>query len=865
MSVKIIKVELYLILINISILTIKSVILNPVSENPFPFQGLSNDEVASRQKRQSKEEEGPSEFLIILKETILEPVFILLIASAAIYMLLGEYSEAIFLLSAVILVSTISFFQTYRSRKALSLLEVLTAEKTKAIRDGKITEIKSEEIVNGDFLISDEGSLIAADGIIVHCNDFAVNESALTGESFSVSKSIEEGENKVYQGTLVVSGLAVYEVSASGSESRVAQLAALATTIKTEKAPLYLQILSFVKSMTLVGLVCFLLVLGINYYQSGQFLESMLSALTLAMSILPEEIPVAFTTFMALGAWKLSKTGILVKGLNTVETLGASTVICIDKTGTITENRMELAGTFSYKTNETLNNQDIPIHQSLSDVIEYGMWASEPVPFDPMEIALHNLYKKLASTDERQSYQMIHEYPLGGQPPMMTHIFENQEGKRIIAAKGAVEQILHVSGLSDTEKENINLKVNKFASQGYRVLGVATTTFKGKEFPKNQQEFPFKFIGLLAFYDPPKKNIENVFKQFYQAGISVKIITGDNALTTSAIAKQCKFRDAEATLDGEELVHMSDEALLNVADKTNIYTRMFPEAKLKIIEALKQKGHVVAMTGDGVNDSLALKSAHIGIAMGKKGSEVARQAASLILIDDDLSHMVEAVAIGRRIYENLKKAIQYIISIHIPIILIVTIPLILFWKYTNIFSPVHVIFLELIMGPTCSIIFENEPIEADSMSKAPRPLSSSFFSLTELSLSIIQGLAITAACLGLGYFYMESGYSVSEVRTIIYSTLILGNIFLTLSNRSFYYSVLTTLRYKNPLIPLILSVSLLILLLSIYYPPLQNIFQFVPLPLNTLIYCIITAFISVMWVELYKFTKRRKSISLSSS
>jgi Ca2+-transporting ATPase len=304
-------------------------------------------------------------------------------------------------------------------------------------------------------------------------------------------------------------------------------------------------------------------------------------------------------------------------------------------------------------------------------------------------------------------------------------------------------------------------------------------------------------------------------------------------------------------------VEMSDKELLNSADEVNIYTRMFPEAKLRIINILKQKGHVVAMTGDGVNDSLALKSSHIGIAMGKKGSEVARQAASLILIDDDLRHMVDAIAIGRRIYENLKKALQYIISIHIPIILIVTVPLLLFWKYTNIFSPVHVIFLELIMGPTCSIIFENEPIEANSMNKPPRKLSSSFFSFNELSISIIQGLIITASCLGMGYYYMTNEYSIAEVRTIIYSTLIFSNIFLTLSNRSFYYSIFTTIRYKNRLIPMVLGVSLLILLLSIYYRPFQNIFEFVPLPFNELSYCLFAAFAGVMWVEIFKFIKRR--------
>lgn len=827
-------------------------------KNPFPFSGLTSAEVELRKKDNIIFKKEQSEFILILRETVLEPIFILLIASALVYFLLGEFSEAVFLLSAVILVSTISFFQSYRSRKALSLLEVLTASKTKVIRNGEVTEIPSEEIVMGDFLISEEGSIIAADGEIVQSNDFAVNESVLTGESFSQSKSTIKDQNQIFQGTLAVSGLAVYKVTATGEQSRAAQLAKLAKDIKPEKAPLYKQILSFVKSMTIVGLICFILVLAFYYFQTHKFLDSLLMALTLAMSILPEEIPVAFTTFMALGAWKLSKTGILVKGLNTVETLGAATVICIDKTGTITENKMELAAIYSHKSKELLNAEQIKEQKILDEVAEYGMWASEPVPFDPMEIALHELYKKLTQRDNRKEFKMIHEYPLDGQPPMMTHIFENGNGERHIAAKGAPEALINISRLSDVEKAEINSKIKSLSDQGYRVLGVAKSDLKDRSFPQKQQEFSFIFLGLVAFYDPPKKKINQVFKQFYQAGIGVKIITGDNALTTAAIAKQCEFKGAEKTLDGKELIKMSDEKLLSIVDDVNIYTRMFPEAKLRIINILKQKGHVVAMTGDGVNDSLALKSSHIGIAMGKKGSEVARQAASLILIDDNLAHMVEAIAIGRRIYENLKKAIQYIISIHIPIILIVTVPLLLFWKYTNFFSPVHVIFLELIMGPTCSIIFENEPIEANSMKKAPRKLSETFFSLNELSISIIQGLVITISCLGLGYHYMQNNYSVAEVRTIIYSTLIFSNIFLTLSNRSFYYSIFTTIKYKNSLIPLVLGISVLILMLSIYFKPIQNIFEFVPLSFTELVYCFVAAFLGVMWVEVFKMIRRKR-------
>lgn len=826
-------------------------------KNPFPFSGLSNDEVELRKKEISISGKEKSEFIIILKETVFEPIFILLIVSALVYFLLGESSEAIFLLSAVILVSTISFFQSFRTRKALSLLEVLTASKTKVIRNDEVIEIASSEIVIGDFLISEEGSVIAADGEIVHSNDFAVNESVLTGESFSQSKSTLKGQNTVFQGTLAVSGLAVYQVTATGDQSRAAQLAKLAKEIKTEKPPLYKQIISFVKSMTIVGLICFLLVLIFYYFQTNLFLDSLLRALTLAMSILPEEIPVAFTTFMALGAWKLSKTGILVKGLNTVETLGAATVICIDKTGTITENKMELAAIYNFNSKELINKEQIKDLKNLNEVAEYGMWASEPIPFDPMEIALHDHYKKLISKDHRKDFKMIHEYPLEGQPPMMTHIFENSHGHRHIAAKGAPEALINVSGLTENEKEEINEQINSLASQGFRVLGVGRAELNGSSFPEKQQNFHFTFLGLLAFYDPPKHNINKVFDQFYQAGIEVKIITGDNALTTSAIAKQCEFEGAERTLDGKELVKMSDEELLNTVDKVNIYTRMFPEAKLRIINILKQKKHVVAMTGDGVNDSLALKSSHIGIAMGKKGSDVARQASSLILIDDNLAHMVEAVALGRRIYENLKKAIQYIISIHIPIILIVTLPLVFFWEYSAFFSPVHVIFLELIMGPTCSIIFENEPIEADSMNKPPRKLSTNFFAIHELSISIIQGIIITASCLGIGYIYMKNSYGIEEVRTIIYSTLIFSNIFLTLVNRSFYYSIFTTIKYKNALIPLILGISLLILLLSIYFEPIRNIFEFEILTFAELGYSLIAAFIGVMWIELFKLIRRR--------
>ena len=564
---------------------------------------------------------------------------------------------------------------------------------------------------------------------------------------------------------------------------------------------------------------------------------------------------------MALGAYHLYKKKVITRSPYTVETLGAATVICTDKTGTITENEMQVAAIYDFK-NDAVYDYTQGGYQ-MNEVLEYAVWASETDPFDEMEKSIHKIYKEVTSFDKRNSHVMIHEYPLGGSPPFMTHVFSDKKENHIIACKGSVEGILEQSKLSPAQKDDILKRTKSLAGKGYRVLAVAQSDHSILSLPETQSEFEFNFIGLIAFNDPPKKNMNDILDQFYNAGISVKMITGDYPETAVAIAGQIHFQHKGVFLTGEEVMKLSDLELQKKVTDINIYARMFPEAKLKVIQALKANGEVVAMTGDGVNDAPALKAAHIGIAMGMRGSEVAKSAASLILVDDDLFHMTEAVALGRRIYENLKKAIQYIISIHIPIILIVTLPLLFFWKLSDFFTPVHVIILELIMGPTCSIIFESEPIEANSMKKKPRKLSTSFFSFYELSTSIIQGVIITLACLGLGYYFMVNNETETFIRTIIYTTLIFSNLFLTLANRSFYYSVFTTIRYKNRLIPLVLIISLIALFISIYFPPVQNIFKFEALKFADILLCLLTAFIGVMWIELYKAYKRKPSNTIS--
>jgi len=650
--------------------------------------------------------------------------------------------------------------------------------------------------------------------------------------------------------------LAIVTITSIGNETKLGKIGKSLESIQEEKTPLEKQINNFVKKLVIAGTVVFLVVWGINYFHSYNVLDSLLKALTLAMSILPEEIPMAFSAFMAIGAWRLMKKGIVVKQMKTVETLGSATVICTDKTGTITENKMSLAKLFVRST-QNISSPEDELTDDEKQLVTIAMWASEPIPFDPMEVALHDAYANLKTEDERPNFKMVHEYPLDGKPPMMTHLFENKSGKRIIAAKGAPEALMKVCQLTPTENQQIEQAIKTITSEGYRVLGVGESNFEGNNYPATQQEIPFTFKGIVAFYDPPKKNINKVLEDFYQAGIDVKIITGDNAETTMAIAQQIAFRGYEQSATGDELMKLSDTDLKEKVKETNIFTRMFPDAKLRIINALKANKQIVAMTGDGVNDGPALKAAHIGIAMGKKGTEIAKQAASLILLEDDLSKMVEAVAMGRKIYTNLKKAIQYIISIHIPIILTVFLPLALGWIYPNILSPVHIIFLELIMGPTCSIIFENEPMEKNTMSHKPRPFTSTFFNGKELTTSIIQGLVITVGTLFAYQYSVYQSFDEDHTRTMVFTVLITANIFLTLVNRSFYYSIFTTLRYENKLIPVIIGITIGITGLLLYVPPLTAFFKFGILNVSQLFTCIVIGFASVLWYELVKMKTRQ--------
>ncbi len=832
-----------------------------MQEDNFGIKGLSDEEVkASRAARGSntfvyKKEYG---WVVSLRSLVKEPMVILLLLASFIYLMSGKTGDALFMAGAIVFVATISLYQDSRSRNALEKLKKFTQPGCTVLRNGITQTIKTEELVVGDCIIVEEGTSVPADAIILHSNDFSVNESVLTGESMPVFKDAEGEDACIFQGTTVSGGLAIARITAIGNATRLGKLGESLESIQEEKTPLEKQINNFVQKMVIAGGVVFIIVWGMNYRSSHNILDSLLKALTLAMSILPEEIPVAFTTFMALGAWRLMKMGIVVKQMKTVETLGSATVFCTDKTGTITENRMTLAKIY-VKDDRQISTPGSELSNPAKELIRLAMWASEPIPYDPMEKALHEAYVTSAIEDERPFFRMVHEYPLEGKPPMMTHIYENKQKDRIIAMKGAPEALLPLSDLAEETLQEIRSTVQELGNKGYRILGVGEANFTGHDYPRCQQDFTLSFKGLVAFHDPPKENIQRVLEGFYQAGITVKIVTGDHASTTAAIAGDIGFRDADKNTGSFEVMNLGDAELQQCVTEVHVYTRMHPEAKLRVINALKANREVVAMTGDGVNDGPALKAAHIGIAMGMKGTEIAKQAASLILLNDDLSAMLDAVAMGRRIYANLKKAIRYIISIHIPIVLTVFIPLAFAWMYPNIFTPVHIIFLELIMGPTCSILYENEPMEANTMMQKPRPYSETFFNARELLTSVIQGLAITAGVLLTYQWAVNSGCNEAHTRTLTFLVLVASNIFLTLVNRSFYFSVFTTLRYKNDLVVWMLGITVVTTAMLIYYPPLTHFFAFDPLSVQETAGGIFVGFLSVIWFELVKWQFRYRA------
>ncbi|CAN5142712.1 HAD-IC family P-type ATPase [soil metagenome] len=826
-----------------------------VGISPASLTGLTPPEVnESRERYGTNVLPAQSTNWRLFIDIVTEPMFVLLAGACTIYGFLGQWHEGIVLGIAMLLVAGLSVFESLRSDRALQALRQLTQPTVQVMRHTQLISLPTEQLVVGDIVLLTEGQTIPADGVLLQANDCSVDEAMLTGESVPVPKT--EAGTSCFGGTVLTSGHIYIRINAVGVNTEMGKLGRSLQTIASEKTPLQHQIHQFVNRMAFIGLGAFLLVWAVNFARSGDWVTSLLFGLTMAMTILPEEIPVAFSSFMALGAARMAKFGVLTRQPQTVESLGSASVICVDKTGTITQEGMTLSQLYIGSEQRT-----VPLSNASSaatwDVLAYARWASEPDPFDSMEKAILAAYQLYRSPDDPYRRPMVHEYPLAGAPPMMTHVYDPKTGPIQVAGKGAVERIIRVCRLAKPEADAILLQASRLAAEGYRVLGVAGSEWASATYPTEQDDFTWTFKGLVAFENPPKSNARWVIDQFKQAGIAVKLITGDSPETALSIARQVGLTDDNEVLTGVQVMILSDVALRQKVGPIRVYARMLPEAKLRVIEALKANGQVVAMTGDGVNDGPALKAAHIGVAMGQRGTELAKQAASLILSTDNLASMVEAVALGRRIYQNLKKAIAYIVSIHIPIILVVTLPLLANWLFANLLNPVHVILLELIMGPTCSIAFEQEPAEKGLMHQPPRPLNTTFLTTSELGMSIVQGLLIALATLTIYYLGMQQGQSIETVRTLTFSTLVLSNIGLTLVSRSNRESFFQTLPKPNPVLWSVLGITVCILAASLFIPVIRSFMQFSPLSGVQLGQCMLAGFAGTFWVEGYKWWKRK--------
>jgi Ca2+-transporting ATPase len=767
-----------------------------------------------------------------------EPMFILLMAATSLYFVLGEKGQGSLMLVAMVLVAAISVFQEVRSAHALKALRKMTEAGSTVLRDGSFREIPVEELVPGDIIRVEEGEQVPADGRIIRSNDLSMNESIVTGESIPVSKTVAPGENSLYQGSTVNTGLAYASVTATGNNTVLGRLGQSIESMQISPTQLQVWIARFVKAMAIFGIGAFVLIWLINYLHSGSLAKSLLTGLTLAMSAIPEEVPVAFSSYMALGAFRLSALGIVVRHPRIIENLGVLSVLCLDKTGTLTENRMQVESVYDARTRQAEEAGEDGRWQS-SRVLWFARLASESEPFDVMEQAIIQAFDGCEDRAKYRPLRMVYEYPLSGRPPMMTHVYEG-ETLRVVAAKGAPERILRVCRLPEDAQRFWRERIQELAAEGCRVLGVCSA--EAVEYPQDQDGFNWQFEGLVSLYDPPRPGLERYFQEWKEAGVQVKIVSGDYAGTVVNIARRAGLDGGMEVLVGEEVMSMPFHQLAEKVRSINIYARMFPDAKTRVIDALKANGEIVAMSGDGVNDGPALRSAHVGIAMGKKGTEIARQAADLVLSDDNLEKITEALRNGRAIRTNLRKAIRYLVTIHIPIILTASLPLLLGWAYPTIFAPVHIIFLELIMGPTCSIYYEREPMDENAMKG--RPQVGGLLQGRALVLAITQGLVASAGLLSLYYYFMIHDYSLSYTRTIVFITLLIDNVLLTMAGgRSVWNGK------RNPLTVPVLLTSILFVAFCYYLPFARDLFGLTSVAGVHILMSMAVSLISVGWVK----------------
>jgi Ca2+-transporting ATPase len=815
-------------------------------------------------------------------------MFLLLLAAGILYLVFGDLQEGLTLFGFVVVTVALTLYQEGKTERAIEALRDLTSPRALVIRDGQPQRIAGSDVVCGDLLKLSEGDRVPADALLVSADGVRADESLLTGEAVPVGKRVAQADElaaeqaltarpadtarvapggddlpSVYAGTLIVLGHALARVTATGARSEIGRIGTALGAVENERSPLQKQTAGLVRNLALLALALSLALVVVVGLIKGDWLQALLAGIALAMALLPEEYPVVLTVFPALGARRLSQQGVLTRRINAIETLGATTVLCSDKTGTLTENRMTVthlvAGGVGLTENLALDAvTDGQLPEAFHALVEVSILASVVDPFDPMEKAFHQLGQRFLTGTEHlhQDWRLVQTYALSPALRAMSHVWASSvDGVQTVAAKGAPEAVMDLCHLDDAQRSRIASVVDALAAEGLRVLAAARGTFAGQDWPADEHGFDFEFIGLLGLADPVRAEVPAAVAECRAAGIRVVMITGDYPATARAIARQAGLAEGDGDmLTGDEIAALGDAALRERMATVSVCARIAPEQKLRIVQALKARGDIVAMTGDGVNDAPALRAAHVGVAMGGRGTDVARESASLVLIDDNFAAIVASVRLGRRIFDNLRKAMSYILAVHVPIAGMAMLPVLFGWP--ALLYPMHIALLELIIDPACSIAFENEPAESDVMQRPPRDATAPLFGGATLGLALVQGLGVLAVVMG-AFAWASPRIPEPEARAFAFATLVVGNLALILSNRSATRSLWATLRTPNRTLWVVVGLACALLLAALYVPWAVGVLRFAPLPLHELAAACGLGLLSVLWFEGIKWVRRR--------
>ncbi|MGA7993506.1 MAG: cation-translocating P-type ATPase [Bradyrhizobium sp.] len=819
------------------------------------MNGLTSTEAARRLSAEGANElaqDGRRKVWQIAFEVLREPMLLMLLAAGVIYISLGDLHEALLIVVLASASIVVTIVQEARSERVLDALRDLTSPRALVLRDGEQKRIPGREVVRGDLVLLNEGDRVPADATLISCQTLEADESLLTGEAVPVRKAVSAGLPSdsrpggddlpfVYSGSLIVRGQGLAEVTATGARSEIGKIGKSLSVIESEPPPIQNETRRLVRLFAIGGVSISVLFTVLYGWIHSTWLNAFLGGIALSMSLLPEEFPVILTVFMVMGAWRISRAGVLTRRSAAIETLGAATALCTDKTGTLTENRMTIADV-----------RPVDGDVGADMVVAFGRLASQVKPFDPMELAFHLRADELA-LDAVVPEDLVHQYPFGSVLLAMTNLWRQPDGSLLAAAKGAPEAIAGLCRFSSDRQAMLAQDAGQMAAQGMRVLGVAKAMLKGDP-PGSQQDIAFDFLGLVGLADPVRASVPSAVRECRSAGIRVIMITGDYPATARAIAQQAGI-DVGDLMSGQDLARLDDAALADRVRTATVFARIQPEQKMRIVQALKANGEIVAMTGDGVNDAPSLKAAHIGIAMGGRGTDVAREASAIVLIEDDFSSIVHTIRLGRRIYDNIRKAMGFVMAAHIPIAGLALLPLAL--GIPLILFPVHMAFLEMVVDPVSSIAFEAEPEEGDVMSRPPRNPKSPLFSFPLILWSLLQGTTVLVATAAIFLIAWLRGMPEAEVRSLSFVALVVGNIAMILAGRSFSTSVVRALSRPNPVLWTVLGVDAALLTAILSWPTLRELFRFGPLHPDDLLLCIGVGFATLLVLELLKLPFRR--------